>query len=191
MRGATDTRSLPPVLLLAAVLAGLGAGPLGARAQEESEPMRLDVRSARQKADGSYEVPSPVRMTEDGQLEFSNGTRLSRKQAMERLISSGDARGPDGRPIDPDSVIVNDDGTLTTREGERISRPATGGAADLEVSRADAGPGGETQDEGAELQEDTGAPGRRPASAVGGIEIIAGGSGKEGVAKVGEIPVLR
>ena len=163
-------------------------------AEEEDKPIVLDIRQGTRKADGSYELPSPLSVNEDGSLQFSNGKRMSMKEAMERHISSGNARGPDGQRIDPNNVIVNDDGSISRRDGTLISKPSTGSAADVSMSQrtdgdedgqADTGVSGGEQDE-AQKQ-----PGARPASAVGGIELISGGASKDGIATVGEIPVLR
>ena len=175
----------------------LGGSAVAAGEDDDGGPIVLDLSKGTRKADGSYELPSPVKMAPDGSLEWSNGRRMSRKEAMQELIRDGNARGPDGQRIDPDQVIVNDDGSLSRRDGTRVSKPASGGDGDFSLTQqagTTAAVGEEDEEEAPtdRAPADTAAPAtRRPASAVGGIELISGGNSRDGVATVGEIPVLR
>ncbi len=181
-------------LLIASFLL-LAGGMHAAGGEEDDNPIVLDLSKGTRKADGSYELPSPIKMGPDGSLEFSNGKQLSRKEAMQELIKDGNARGPDGQRIDPSTVIINDDGSLARKDGTLISKSASQGSEDFSLTQRDRAAAGEDE-EGDALTDNTQTAEAeqartRPASAVGGIELISGGNSRDGVANIGEIPVLR
>ncbi|MCC7410968.1 MAG: hypothetical protein IT495_04970 [Gammaproteobacteria bacterium] len=186
--------------VLGAALAALLLAPAHAE-DGDGGPIRLDLGRATRNENGSYTLPSFLHETPDGGLEFSNGKRLSKKEAVQKLIDGGNARGPDGRPISPGEVTVGDDGVVTTRDGKAINGPqarAEGGAqpvVNVRSGAATATAPGENEADDESAQEQRGAvaaPVDRnlPRSAVGTIELISGGKGRDGVAAVEAIPVL-
>jgi hypothetical protein len=169
--------------------------------------MRIDLSRAKQREDGTYQLPNLLRETEDGSIELINGKRLSKKEAVSRLIQSGDARGPDGRRIDPNNVSVGEDGVVRNQGGAAINspsareRPEAGGrparqregtaGAPVGIAAGREEPSGAEAPSGTDRESTATMPVRYPRSAVGGIELISGGSGKNGVAAIGHIPVLK
>lgn len=122
------------------------------------KPLPVDEQLAAKIASGVTKTRDGFFVRGDGTVVTRDGTVLKGVRVNER----GQVVTADGRVLKADDIVVNADGTVSTKSGRRI--PGVTG------EKLPAGPDG-------------GAPST--------IEFLAGGVSKDGVATVGELPVLK
>lgn len=138
-------------------------------------------------------VPAPAQDTpaagEVPTMTNAKGETMTRGEFVRRLMNSSETvYGPDGQVIDPDDVTVDPDGTVRGRDGKPLNDISKYDAQGRPLSGEGQPAGGAPPAAGAPREEEEQPP---PPPTGNGIPLILGGKGRNGVATVSEIPVLK